>query len=610
MEAKDNENKVEEIKSFENEEMQEETAEPLQNDGTQTVEQKTEETPKTVEEIVNEKAEGNPILGFLKRIIVIGVLLAVAIFALDTSKYYKNDDITDKTNVIINNNNVTARLKQDIIIEDDEIYMSMADIKNFFDNYIYEEKVQNKIITTYEENIAEVYFSGNHMSVNDKLQRVDATAIKRDEKIYLPISEMTNVYDIELDYVKETNIITMDSIKRKLVKAEAVKNISVKDYAKVLSRTVDKVEAGESLTVISKREDGWTKVRTANGKIGYVKYKALENEVVIREGEAEVKQIEGKISMFWDYYSEYGKAPNRSGEEYAGVNVVSPAFFYIDDNGVFKEKVGTSGKNYIKWAHENGYKVWPMFSNAEAGIKITSQILNDPDAREDVINDLVEVCEKYDIDGINVDFEYMYQKDKDMFSRFIIELEPRMKELGLVISVDLTAPDGSPNWSLCYDRTVLGKTADYLVFMAYDQYGTSSDEAGTTAGYNWVETNLKKFIENYEVPSEKIILGIPFYTRIWTETSDGEVSSKVVNMKNVEENIPDGVEKIWNEDLKQYYVEYTSKSTTKKMWIEDLESIKAKVSLVNKYNLAGVSAWEKDRESQGTWELIESTLEQ
>ena len=190
----------------------------------------------------------------------------------------------------------------------------------------------------------------------------------------------------------------------------------------------------------------------------------------------------------------------------------------------------------------------------------------------------------------------------------MIELTPRMKDIGVITSVDVTAPDGSPTWSLCYDRTVLGNTVDYIIFMAYDQYGTSSNKAGTTAGYNWVETNLVKFIETYEVPSEKIILGIPFYTRLWTESFDGDLDSAVINMKNVDKNIPEGVTKTWNDTLKQNYIEYTEGAKTKKMWIEDLESIEAKVSLVTKYNLAGVSAWEKDRELSGTWELIKEKL--
>ena len=622
MEAKDNENKIEKIEKDVNQN------EKTINEQLEESQSKSIEKPKqSAEEIIKEKnakdkPKSNTIVRVLKRILIVIILLLLAIFILDTSKYYKNDDITDRNNVIINNNNVTSRLKEDIIIENEEIFMSMSDIKNFFDNYIYEETTQNRIITTYDENIAEVYFSGNHMNVNDTVQRVDAVATEIDGKIYLPISELINVYNIELEYIEDTNIVTIDSLKKEQIKAEASKNISVKDYAKYLSRTVDKVEEGDTLIIISKKENGWTKVRTQNGKIGFVKQTSLTNEIVVREEQEEEPQIDRKINMFWDYYSEYAKAPDRSGETIDGVNVVSPAFFYIDYQGNFQEKVGESGESYIEWAHENGYKVWPMISNAEAQsikstrkedssniLKVTSEIMNSYELRKELIQSIVDVCEKYDLDGINIDFEYMYEKDKDLYSRFIIELEPRMKNLGVVLSVDVTAPDGSPNWSLCFDRNVIGEAADYIVFMAYDQY--SSSTVGTTAGYNWVENNILKFIGTQcEVDPEKIILGIPFYTKIWTETSDGDISSRTVTMKNIENVLPDDVEKIWDDDLKQYYVEYESDSSIKKMWIEDLESIKAKVSLVNKYNLAGVSAWEKDQELEGVWEVIKETLEE
>ena len=608
MESKDNEK--EELLNENNQELEE-----LENEEPEVyeteLEEDYEEDKVEIPEFIAQKkvSKAKLFLGALKRIAIVSILLVISAFVLQTSKYYKNDDITDRTNVIINNNNVTAKsLKLDLIIRDDVIFMSMRDIKNYFDNYIYQEENTNKIITTYDENIAEVGFTGSYIKVNGTNKKVKSVAIKENEEIYLPISEMVDVYNIELEYIEETDIVTMDSIKREQIKAEVSKKVSVKDYARVLSRTVDKLKTGDKVIVISKSEEGWAKVRTSNGKIGFVKTEILENEVTVRESQKEISQINGPITMFWDYYGEKSKAPDMTGEYINGVNVVSPAFFYINKQGAFIDKVGDSAKKYIEWAHDNGYKVWPMFSNAEGGIKITSQILNSFEAREEIIEKLVDVCEKYKLDGINIDFEYMYEKDKDVFSRFIIELTPRMKDIGVVTSVDVTAPDGSPNWSLCYDRTVLGDTVDYLIFMAYDQYGTSSKTAGTTAGYNWVETNLKKFIETYEVPSEKIILGIPFYTRLWTETADGDLDSIAIPMTRIEKQIPKGVEKVWNETLKQYYVEFKSGSSTKKMWIEDEKSIAEKVSLFSKYNLAGVSAWEKDQATNDIWEVIEEEL--
>ena len=237
----------------------------------------------------------------------------------------------------------------------------------------------------------------------------------------------------------------------------------------------------------------------------------------------------------------------------------------------------------------------------------TSKVLNSYTSRTNLINNIVNLANKYNLDGINIDFENMNESDKDVFSRFIIELEPKLKEAGKILSVDVTAPDGGETWSMCYDRNVIGDVADYIVFMAYDQYGSSSPKEGTTAGYNWVETNLNKFLNREEIPSNKIILGIPFYTRLWKE-ENGKITSQTVNIKDVNKVLPEGITKTWDNELKQNYVEYNKDGATYKIWIEDETSIKEKVGLVNNYNLAGTAAWEKDRETENIWTVINQEL--
>ena len=219
----------------------------------------------------------------------------------------------------------------------------------------------------------------------------------------------------------------------------------------------------------------------------------------------------------------------------------------------------------------------------------------------------MKLVNSYAIDGINIDFENMYETDKEVFSRFLIELAPRLKECSKVLSVDVTAPDGSPEWSLCYDRYKIAQAADYIIFMAYDQYGTSSTKAGTTAGADWVEVNIKKFLGQEGVEADKLILGMPFYTRLWRETS-GTPKSDVVLMKSINSYIPEGVEKTWDEDLKQYYIEYEKGGTTYKMWLEEETSIKAKFDLMNKYKLAGAAYWQKDFESQTIWNVVKEEI--
>ncbi len=542
-----------------------------------------------------------------KRIIIVLILLVLCVFILNKAKNYVIGKAENDINLIINNRNVTEDLKHPIVKENEIIYMSMDDIENYFDKYIYIEEEINEIVTTYDKQIASIGFETNKLTLNGSTKKVQAHAIKKEEVIYLPISEMQEVYNVEMA-VSDKNI-TLDSLDRKQVKAYTKSNLSVKWKADFFSKTVDKVKKGDVLIAIEDVDKGWTKVRTQNGEVGYVKTNKLTNYTTVRDDFIEEKQIQGKVNMFWDYYSKYVKCPDRTGQVIEGVNVVSPSFFYIDEDGEFQDKVGDAGKQYIEWAHSNNYKVWAMVQSDEAGKKTTSTILNSYAKRQELIEKIIEVCVEYQLDGINIDFENMYEADKDKFSRFIIELEPRLNEIGAVLSVDVTAPDGDPNWSLCYDRNVIGHVADYIVFMAYDQYGNSSTKPGTTAGYNWVETNVKKFIDNEDVEPSKIILGMPLYTRQWTIDSNGEIKkdgSGVVSMLNTK--IPNNVEKQWDEELKQYYIEYKSGSDTIKMWIEDGTSIAAKVSLVTKYGLAGTSCWRKDMETSNIWSVINTEL--
>ena len=399
----------------------------------------------------------------------------------------------------------------------------------------------------------------------------------------------------------------MDSLDRELVKMDAAKNLKIKSKNSFFSRPVDKIKKGEKVIVIEEK-NGWTKVRTTKGKIGYVKTSGLQNKVYVRNKLEKEKQITGKVNMVWDYFSEYAKAPNRNGTTIEGINVVSPTFFHLVKNGDGKvnSNVGTNGTNYISWAKQNNYKVWAMFSN-NSYKETTSNILNSYKLRTNLINSIVNLVNTYNLDGINIDFENMSKSDREMFSRFIIELKPKLQEAGKVLSVDITAVDGGDDWSECYDRNTLGNVADYLVFMGYDQYSSNSKKAGTTAGYNWIETNITKLINREEVKAEKIILAMPLYTRLWQE-KDGKLTSQTVSMKEIDKTLPNDVQRTWNDDLKQNYVEYTKNGTIYKMWIEDEESIKAKLSLVRKYNLAGVALWEKDRETESIWKVIDENL--
>lgn len=545
----------------------------------------------------------------LMKLIVVAIFIAIVAIVINLAPNYIRKEITGKINVIINNNNVTESMKFDAFAsENDVIYIATKDIANFFDEDIYYDNVYDQIITTSSTKLATLKLDENEMYVNSSKVKIYGAATKKDNEFYLPFSELKDVYNVEVNYIKETNIVTIDSLNREQKKGNASKNISIKYKPTIFSKTVDKVKKGDSLYVIMQDDEetvkGWYKVRTSQGKIGYTKN--LTNIYTQREQMVDKKQIDGKVSLVWDYFT--SNVPDRTGTTIKGINVISPSFVELIEGGKgdIRNKIDSNAKRYISWAHDNNYKVWGMVSN-NGYPDTSSEILNDYKLREKLINNIINVVLQNNLDGINLDFENVKTDDKEMLSRFIIELAPRLREYGRVLSVDVTAPDGGTNWSECYDRNTIGRVADYIVFMAYDQYGTSSKEAGTTAGADWIELAIGKFINREEINPNKIILGMPFYTRLWTETSNG-VSSKVIWMKSVNNNIPSGVQKTWDENLKQYYIEYTQNSKTYKMWIEDEESIKAKFELMKKYNLAGAAYWQKDFESSGIWDIIEQEI--
>ncbi len=541
-------------------------------------------------------------------------LIIVAIIAILILAYIANEFIilgkNKTTNLIINNRNVTENLKKNILIQNGEIYLSKQDLGNFFDKYIYEDKETEQIITTYNKKIAEIGFEKNIITINGSEKSTYSHAINQDDTIYIPINELKDVYNIEINYIESTKNLVIDSLNKEQKKAVVSANSSIKSTKKFIAKTVARVKKGECVIIIS-NENGYAKIRTEDGKIGYIKSKKIDNEVTARQNMEQEKQITDKVNLVWDYYSQVASAPDRTDTQIDGVNVVSPSFFNIDKNGKLTENIGSRGQAYLEWARQNNRKIWPMVQNSgdSTMIDTTSKIMNSYTKRKELIESIINVCIKYKLDGINIDFENMRKEDKDLYSRFIIELEPRMKELGLVVSVDVTAPDGSDTWSLCFDRHVIGDVADYIIFMAYDEYGESSTKSGTTAGYDWVELGLKKFIETEEIEPGKIILGVPLYTRLWTEDSSGKVLKKsVISMKDIENTIPSDVERKWDDKLKQYYVEYKDGNNTNKMWIEDLKSLKEKLGLISEYQLGGLASWEKGMETDDVWNLFKDAL--
>ena len=279
------------------------------------------------------------------------------------------------------------------------------------------------------------------------------------------------------------------------------------------------------------------------GDTEIVRINTKQNEVII-------PQIEGPIQLTWE--AVYTKNPDTELiSEMPGVNVVSPTWFELSGSDGSIKNLGSL--DYVNWAKKRGYQIWGLFSNA-FDPDLTHEALKKYETRQSIIRQLLQYCQIYRLDGINIDIENVREEDGPLVTQFIREATPYFHQAGLIVSMDITFMT-TGNWSAFYEREKLAESVDYLIVMAYDEHWGSSEIAGSVASFPWVETNLQKLLE--VVPNDKLILGVPLYTRLWEETSTGELSSKAMSMAEVKEWLAaNAVTPQYDEVSGQNYAEY------------------------------------------------------
>lgn len=291
-------------------------------------------------------------------------------------------------------------------------------------------------------------------------------------------------------------------------------------------------------------------------------------------------------------------------EKLPGVNIVSPSWFIIDnEQGHIQSKID---EKYLQQIKTKEYKLWPLIHN-NFDPEMTHKWLNDEKARKYLIRQLLFYAKRYGITGYNFDLENIYDEDKDKLTQFMQEVTESLHQENIIVSMDITVTSTTPNWSTCYDRKALGKYVDYLILMAYDEHGRSSTISGSVASLSWVENGVKDLIK--QVPSEKVILGIPLYMRLWEEDYEGNVKAQTLSMIEANKLMKEKDKyPIWLKDEGQIYFAYRENGKIYRVWKEDVNSLRLKVDLVKKYNLAGVASWRKGFETKDIWPMINRRL--
>ncbi|MFP4201206.1 MAG: glycosyl hydrolase family 18 protein, partial [Clostridia bacterium] len=383
------------------------------------------------------------------------------------------------------------------------------------------------------------------------------------------------------------------------------------------------LEVGERVDIIDE-DEGWLRV-FARGVEGYVPKNSVKMAGVRTAEEGVSDEIERlpdpvdwdswnpdrpldgeRVTLVWEHVSSVNPDVEDIGEM-PGLNVISPTWFSLEDErGRFASRADVG---YVRWAKERGLLVWGLATNS-FDPELTAAALRDPDAREEMVRQLITYAAMYRLDGINIDFENVYFEDRELLTQFIRELAPRAHALGLTLSMDVTMISTSRTWSMCYDREALAGVVDYLILMAYDEHWASSPVAGSVGSLPWVENGLRAVLK--EVPADRLILGIPFYTRVWREVSDGsavQVDSEAIGMNTQKTILKEHEEKVtWDERAAQYYLEYQDGEDSFKIWIENETSLRARLNLVQRYDLAGVAAWRRGLEIPEFWPIIREQM--
>lgn len=490
----------------------------------------------------------------------------------------------------------TEKLDERGLVDGDRVYLPLNVVNTYLNQRYYWDSANQQVLYATPSELTAVAASS---------ESGDQVWLK-DDTVYLNLTYIQQYTDIDAYISKEPYRIAIqyqfDNIKTVTVK----KNTSIRYRGGIKSPVVTSVKKGAQLRLIEEL-DNWDQVATDDGYIGYIDKKNVgkaSETTFDRNFEREQYSyltMDGKVNMVWhqvtstDANAYFADATANM----TGVNVISPTWFYLLDTS--GNIANISSADYVAQAHEKGLKVWGLIDNFTQEVS-TTETLSNTAARQNIISQLIQAATSVGMDGINVDFESLSEDVGIHFLEFLRELSIECHKNNLVLSVDNPVPE---DFTSHYDRAEQGRVVDYVIIMGYDEHYVGS-EAGSVASLPWVEQGIQDTLA--EVPAERVINAVPFYTRLW-RTTGGNVTSEAIGMDQAQQVISENnVETYWDKTTSQNYGKYDIDNSTYQIWIEDSQSIAEKVKLVSKYNLAGVSAWKLGFENSGIWQVISDNL--
>ncbi len=231
-----------------------------------------------------------------------------------------------------------------------------------------------------------------------------------------------------------------------------------------------------------------------------------------------------------------------------------------------------------------------VFNNTLSG-----QLFDSTELQDILIEELINTAQRKGFEGIEVDFEFIPREDREGYVSFLARLKSAMDEVGLPLFVALAPKISDTQPGLLYeghDYAGIGKIADYVILMTYE-WGYQFGPPLAVAPINNVEEVVRYAVS--AIPPEKILLGIPNYGYDWPlPYVKGETEAKGLSTTAAFDlAYQKGANIIFDEESKAPYFNYYDENGKEHVvWFENARSIKAKLGLVDKYSLGGISIWQ------------------
>ena len=505
------------------------------------------------------------------------------------------------------------------LYEGDRIYVDFGMVHDYLNPRFYWDSGENQLLYTTSTAVISASVDSNDYYTNKSKASMDYPIVKvKGDTAYVALDYVKEHTALDYKkYDKPDRVVITYRYNEKADYAKAKKKAKMRYRASIKSDILVKLEENARVRVLeqgdsTKSGDGnassFDKVMSADGVVGYIRKKDLgkifQSEYTTDFKEEQYSHIlkDGKVNLVWH------QVTNSSANDGVlnllnatkGVNVVAPTWFTVSGN--HGEITSLASDTYVSRARSLGVDVWGVCNDFSNDSKI-GKVLASTTTRQKLVKNLIAEAIKYSLDGINIDFEHVRKANGDDFIQFIRELGIMCRNNGVVLSIDNYPPT---SYSMYYNRKEQAAVADYVITMAYDEYFAGSEEAGPVSSLNYVKDSTANTLK--EVPAEQTIMALPFYSRLWKETTkDGKVklSSEAYGMRSAKEVMVDaGAAFDWNDDSGMNYAEYTKDSVVYKMWLEDQSSLEEKMKVVSESKTAGYAFWKLGLEDSAVWDMI------